>query len=73
MAGRKPKDEPPAGEPQPLLTKEKVAVILDSSIETVNRLIRERQLPVIRLGDAVKIRPESLQKWLERIEQEGAL
>ena len=45
----------------PLLTAAEVAEILNVSIRSVRRLIADGKLPIVRLGRAVRILPESLE------------
>ena len=43
-----------------LLTAEETAEILNVSLRTVRRLIANKKLPTVRVGRAVRIRPEAL-------------
>ena len=43
-----------------LLTAAEVAEILNLSLRSVRRLIAGKKLPVVRIGSAVRIRPEAL-------------
>ena len=43
-----------------LLTADDAAQILNVSLRTVRRLIAQKKLPIVRLGRAVRIRPEAL-------------
>jgi excisionase family DNA binding protein len=61
----------PDGRPSPfgpfpqLLTVPEVAEILKLSPRTVRRMIDDRRLSVVRLGRAVRIRPEILAALIE--------
>lgn len=48
-----------------LLTPREVAEILNVSLRSVRRLIAERRLAVVRIGRAARIRPESLETFLD--------
>jgi excisionase family DNA binding protein len=54
---------------QPLITKSEVAVILGVTVRTVTTLISTKQLPVIRLGRAVRVRPLTLQRFIRNREK----
>jgi len=51
--------------PQRLLTVEDVAELLHVSTRQVRRMIAEHRIEAIRLGRAVRIRPEALAATLE--------
>jgi excisionase family DNA binding protein len=56
-----------------LLTVTDVAEVLRLSVRSVRRLIAEKKLRVVRIGHAVRVRPEDLQSFIEaaaRIGQE---
>ena len=44
----------------PLLTAAEAAVTLNLSVRSVRRLIADKRLPIVRIGRAVRIRPEAL-------------
>jgi excisionase family DNA binding protein len=44
----------------PLLTAAEAAVTLHLSVRSVRRLIADKTLPIVRIGRAVRIRPEAL-------------
>jgi excisionase family DNA binding protein len=46
--------------PKHLLTAQEVADLLNLSLRTIRRLIAQERLPVVRIGKAVRIRPETL-------------
>jgi len=52
--------------PKPLLTKKRVAEILDTSEKTVDRRIRSGELPAIRDGRIIRIRPEDLDRYISQ-------
>lgn len=48
-----------------LLTRKDVALKLDLSLPTVDRLIAREDFPKIRLGRSVKIPEGLLERWIE--------
>ena len=54
----------------PLLTVSEVAKILRLSVRSVRRLIAENQLWVIRVGRAVRVRPEDVRAFIDSRGQE---
>lgn len=48
-----------------LLTAEEVAAALNVSTKTVRRLISRGQLPAVRIGRAVRVRPEELNGYIQ--------
>ena len=55
-----PEPKPHAELQAPLLTVEQVAGILNLSVRTVRRLVKDNKLPIVRIGRAVRVRPEVL-------------
>jgi excisionase family DNA binding protein len=55
---------------EPLLTAADVARILRLSVRSIRRLIAEDELPVIRVGRSVRVRPEDLRSFLDASGQE---
>jgi excisionase family DNA binding protein len=53
----------PAETPE-LLTADEVAAILRTHPDCVYRLIRAKQLPAVRLGRAVRVFREALDRWI---------
>jgi excisionase family DNA binding protein len=49
-----------------LLTAADAAEILNVSLRSVRRLIKSQKLPVVRIGRAVRIRPEALATLIAR-------
>ena len=49
---------------EPLLTIEECAAILNTSIKTVRRRITDKELPVIRDGGVVRVRPDDLRAYI---------
>lgn len=47
-----------------LLTIPRVATLLGVTRQSVHHYINREGLPVVRLGRAVRVRPESLDAWL---------
>jgi excisionase family DNA binding protein len=58
------------GTEERLLTVADVAEILRLSVRTVRRLIAEDQLPIVRIGRAVRVRGEDLRSFLDTSGQE---
>jgi excisionase family DNA binding protein len=52
---------PPRTSLRPLLTAARVAEILNVSLRTVRRLIKDGKLPIVHVGRTVRIRPEALE------------
>ena len=50
--------------PEPLLTIEQAARILNTSVRTVRRRISAHDLPVIRDDRIVRVRPEDLRSYI---------
>lgn len=50
--------------PKPLLNKKRVAEILNTSEKTIDRRIRSGELPIIRDGRIIRIRPEDLERFI---------
>jgi excisionase family DNA binding protein len=48
-----------------LLTADEVAEILNVSTRSVRRLIKDGKLPIVRVGRAVRIRPEALETLID--------
>lgn len=46
---------------RPLLTAAEIAVILNVSVRTVRRLIKDKKLAIVHVGRAVRVRPEALE------------
>lgn len=59
-----PEDDRAAGF-EPLLTAESVATILNISLRQTRRLIADGALPVVRIGRAVRVRPDDLRKLIQ--------
>jgi len=51
-------------------TVQQVATLLQVSESTIKRLIRSRQLPVVRVGKSVRIAQSDLEKYLRSSGQE---
>ena len=51
--------------PTPLLSVDNVAEIIQSSTKTVRRLIEAGELPHVRIGRLVRIRPEDLDRFIK--------
>jgi len=49
---------------EPLLTLKEVAVALDASIKTVRRRIDAGELPVVRDGRLIRVRPPDLRTYI---------
>ncbi len=51
---------------EPLLTREEVAEFLKLSKQTVDRKIRSGEIPCVRLGTAIRVKPEQLRAYINR-------
>lgn len=49
-----------------LLTLEEAAAILSLSPRTLSRLIRDGEIPTVRIGRLVRVRTSDLHSWVER-------
>ena len=58
--------------PAPTLTLREAAVIINISYSHARALARSGSLPVVRLGRVVRVRPESLDRWLTEQERSAA-
>ena len=54
----------PTGLPRPLLTVTDVAEILNLHPRSIRRMIAGGRLPVVRLGGAVRVRPEAVEELI---------
>ncbi|TCI50321.1 DNA-binding protein [Exiguobacterium sp. SH1S21] len=55
-------------EPESYLSIDEVSELLGLGRSTVIRLIREKGLPILRIGALIRIRRSSLEEWLEKQE-----
>ncbi len=55
-----------------LLNAQEVAAALNMGLSTVYQLLERGELPSIRIGRSVRIRPEDLEKFIESKAQRGA-
>ena len=55
-----------------LLNAQDVAAALNIGLSTVYQLVERGELPSIRIGRSVRIRPEDLEKFIESKAQRGA-
>jgi excisionase family DNA binding protein len=53
---------------QPLLTRLDAAGILSVSIRTIDEKISSGDIPVVRIGRSVRIRPETLERFVDAME-----
>jgi len=56
---------PPHTSLRSLLTAARVAEILNVSLRTVRRLIKDGKLPIVHVGRSVRIRPEALEALID--------
>ena len=61
----------PRGRIDSLLTVAEVAEILQLSVRSVRRLIAEKKLRIVRIGRAVRVRPEDLRSFIEEAAKSG--
>ena len=66
--GRKPKVARVVPEEKQLLDASEVAQIIGFSRWMVYRFARERRIPSIRVGNSVRFRRESIERWLDDLE-----
>jgi excisionase family DNA binding protein len=52
------------GPPTHLLTAQEVADQLNVSLRTIRRLIAQKKLAIVRIGKAVRIRPETIVSFI---------
>ena len=65
-----PKPDPlPPLDPNRLLRPEEVAPRLSVSMSTLRRLISSGRLPMVRVGHAIRIRPQDLEDFASSLEQ----
>jgi len=57
------------GEPERLYTRKESCVRLHCSLSTLEKLIRQGELPVVRMGRKILLRESTLQHWIESHEQ----
>lgn len=55
-----------------LMTRQEAAELLRVSLPTLDRLLRQNKLPVIRIGKSVRFRKSSLQAMIDKLETEPA-
>ena len=58
---------------QPLLTSDEVAKILKVSRSHTHLLMRRGDLPVIHVGNVVRVRPEDLERYIHDTATQGDL
>lgn len=56
-----------------VLTTADVAKLLQLSVKTVGDMIRNGELPAMRIGGVWRVRRESLEEWMRKREQSHAL
>ena len=50
-----------------LLDKKDVATLLSISVKTVDRMVAERQIPVVRIGSKIiRFHPQQVDRWIEK-------
>ena len=49
----------------PLLTRQESAERLSQSVRTVDKLIEAGELPVVRIGRSIRIRPSAIEYFIE--------
>jgi excisionase family DNA binding protein len=57
------------GEPERLYTRKEACVRLHCNMLTLEKLIRQSELPVIWMGRKILLRESTLQHWIEAHEQ----
>ena len=59
------------GAEEPLLTVADVARALRLSVRSVRRIVAEDQLPIVRIGRAVRVRREDLRSFIDKAARSG--
>ena len=54
-----------------LLSVTQVAELLGVSAATVRRMIRDNEIPSIRVGRSIRVKQETLETWIDGIETKG--
>ena len=57
------------GEPERLYSRKEAIQRLNCSLSTLERLIRQGELPIVRMGRKILIRESALERWIEAHEQ----
>jgi excisionase family DNA binding protein len=57
------------GEPERLYSRKQACERLNCSLSTLERLIRQGEIPVVRMGRKVLIRESALEHWIEAHEE----
>lgn len=65
--GEKVARPPKPADPKRLLRLDEVADRLNVSITTVRRLVAADELPVVRVGKAVRVRPADVEDYIRRV------
>ena len=55
-------------EPERLYTRKEAIQRLNCSLSTLERMIRHREIPVVRMGRKILIRESALNRWIEEHE-----
>lgn len=58
-------------EPEKLLTMDDLAEYFQVSKKTIYRLVKQKQIPAVRIARQVRFRKEDIDNWLERKASEG--
>jgi excisionase family DNA binding protein len=57
------------GEPERLYSRRQACERLNCSLSTLERLIKQGELPIVRMGRKILIRESTLERWIEAHEQ----
>ena len=57
------------GEPERLYTRKEACVRLHCSLSTLEKLIRQGDLSIVRMGRKILIRESAIQRWIEAHEE----
>lgn len=49
-----------------LLTKKDVADLLQYSTDGINRLMRNRRIPYIKIGKTVRFKKDDIENWIDK-------
>jgi len=53
------------------LTVKEIAIYIGLSVDMIYKLVREKHIPHIRIGSRVMFKKNSIDNWLDELEQEA--
>lgn len=51
-----------------LLTRDNIAENLGLSVRTIDAMVKQRKIPVVRIGRKVRFNPNEIEKWINKRE-----